>query len=114
MVKTIDFGVIMKKLIVKGGRPLFGSVTAAGSKNASLPILFSSLITKDVSRIDNIPEIGDTITAKINNLGKCYVLGYLLQDEWISIIVNPLNPPKWFIKQNGKSALVTLFGAEIG
>ena len=63
MVKTIDFGVIMKKLIVKGGRPLFGSVTAAGSKNASLPILFSSLITKDVSRIDNIPEIGDTVVA---------------------------------------------------
>ena len=60
-----------------------------------------------------IPEIGDTITAKINNLGKCYVLGYLLQDEWISIIAKPLNPPEWFIKQNGKSALVTLFGAEI-
>ena len=60
-----------------------------------------------------IPEIGDTISAKINNLGKCYVLGYLLQNEWISIIVNPLNPPEWFINQNGKSALVTLFGAEI-
>ena len=61
-----------------------------------------------------IPKIGDTITAKINNIGKCYVLGYLLQDEWISIIAKPLNPPEWFIKQNGKSALVTLFGAEIG
>ena len=61
----------------------------------------------------NITKIGDTISAKINNLGKCYVLGYLLQNEWISIIVNPLNPPEWFIKQNGKSALATLFGAEI-
>ena len=60
-----------------------------------------------------IPKIGDTITAKINNIGKCYVLGYLLQDEWISIIVKPLNPPEWFINQNGKSALATLFGAEI-
>ena len=60
-----------------------------------------------------IPEIGDTISAKVNNLGECYVLGYLLQNEWISIIVKPLNPPEWFIKQNGKSALVTLFGAEI-
>ena len=60
-----------------------------------------------------IPKIGDTITAKVNNLGKCYVLGYLLQDEWISIIVKPLNPPEWFINQNGKSALATLFWAEI-
>ena len=60
-----------------------------------------------------IPKIGDTITAKINNIGKCYVLGYLLQDEWISVIAKPFNPPEWFIKQNGKSALVTLFGAEI-
>ena len=61
-----------------------------------------------------IPKIGDTITAKVNNLGNCYVLGYLLQNEWISIIVKPLNPPEWFINQNGKSALATLFGAEIG
>ena len=61
----------------------------------------------------NIPKIGDTISAKINNLGKCYVLGYLLQNEWISIIVKPLNPPEWFINQNGKSALAMLFGAEI-
>ena len=61
----------------------------------------------------NIPKIGDTISAKINNLGNCYVLGYLLQNEWISIIVKPLNPPEWFIKQNGKSALTTLFRAEI-
>ena len=60
-----------------------------------------------------IPKIGDTISAKINNIGKCYVLGYLLQDEWISVIAKPFNPPEWFIKQNGKSALVTLFGAEI-
>ena len=60
-----------------------------------------------------IPKIGDTITAKINNLGNCYVLGYLLQNEWSSIIVKPLNPPEWFIKQNGKTALATLFGAEI-
>ena len=60
-----------------------------------------------------IPKIGDTITAKINNIGKCYVLGYLLQDEWISVIAKPFNPPEWFIKQNGKSALVTFFGAEI-
>ena len=60
-----------------------------------------------------IPKVGDTITAKVNNIGKCYVLGYLLQDEWISVIVKPLNPPEWFIKQNGKSALATLFGAEI-
>jgi len=62
---------------------------------------------------ETIPEIRDTITAKVNNLGKCYVLGYLLQDKWISVIAKPLNPPEWFIKQNGKSALVTLFGAEI-
>ena len=61
-----------------------------------------------------IPEIGDTISAKVNNLGKCYVLGYFLQSEWISVIAKPLNPPEWFITQNGKSALATLFGAEIG
>lgn len=57
------FGVVMKKMIVRGGVPLFGSVTVSGSKNAALPILFAALSTDGVSVIDDLPDIGDVKVA---------------------------------------------------
>lgn len=53
----------MKSLIINGGAPLFGSISAAGSKNAALPILFATLITRGVSRIERLPDIGDVRVA---------------------------------------------------
>ncbi len=50
----------MKRIIINGGKPLVGSVNAGGSKNASLPILFASIITSGVSEIYGMPRIGDT------------------------------------------------------
>ena len=53
----------MKSLIINGGAPLFGSISAAGSKNAALPILFATVITRGVSRIERLPDIGDVRVA---------------------------------------------------
>ncbi|MBQ2876787.1 MAG: UDP-N-acetylglucosamine 1-carboxyvinyltransferase [Clostridia bacterium] len=44
---------------VLGGVPLFGEVNISGSKNAALPIIFASLITRGTSTIENVPDIGD-------------------------------------------------------
>ncbi|MBO5908137.1 MAG: UDP-N-acetylglucosamine 1-carboxyvinyltransferase [Clostridia bacterium] len=49
----------MKTITVNGGRPLFGSVFAQGSKNAALPIIFATLITRGVSEVRHLPDIGD-------------------------------------------------------
>ena len=68
----------MGKFIVRGGRPLFGSVRVSGSKNAALPIIFASVITRGVSRFYNLPAITDvwdaleiikSLGAKIHNEG---------------------------------------------
>ena len=53
----------MKSFSIIGGAPLFGSVTASGSKNAALPIIFATLITKGVCRIGRVPDIGDVRVA---------------------------------------------------
>jgi len=53
----------MKIIKVKGARQLFGSITVSGSKNAALPIIFATLITKGVSVIRNLPDIGDVRVA---------------------------------------------------
>ena len=59
-----------------------------------------------------IPEIGETVEAGINGLGKCKVLGYRKEYGWNAIIVRPMMPPKWFVRQNGEAAVCMLFGAE--
>lgn len=61
-----------------------------------------------------IPEIGETILAAINGIGRSEVLGYYLEDGWNGVIVLPENPPEWFIRQNGENSVCGLFGAEIG
>ena len=53
----------MKKIVVKGGIPLHGEVAVSGSKNAALPIIFACIIANGVSRIDNLPDIGDVRVA---------------------------------------------------
>ncbi len=53
----------MKKIEIEGGSPLFGEITVSGSKNAALPIIFSCILTKGISKIENLPDIGDVHVA---------------------------------------------------
>ncbi|MBO7195986.1 MAG: UDP-N-acetylglucosamine 1-carboxyvinyltransferase [Clostridia bacterium] len=53
----------MKKIIVCGGRPLNGKISVGGSKNAALPILFACILTNGISKIVNMPDIGDVRVA---------------------------------------------------
>lgn len=50
----------MDKLIIKGGKELFGSVEIGGAKNAAVAVLPAAIMaSKDICVIDNIPEIED-------------------------------------------------------
>ncbi len=53
----------MSRYIIDGGVPLYGTVRVSGSKNAALPILFASIATCGISKIYNLPNIGDTAEA---------------------------------------------------
>ena len=56
----------MEQIVINGGKALVGEVVVSGSKNAVLPILFATVLTKDVCVIENVPEIADVlITFKI-------------------------------------------------
>ncbi len=60
-------------LVIEGGRPLKGKVSISGSKNASLPILIASTLTKETCRIENVPDLLDTRTTLelLQHLGAC-------------------------------------------
>lgn len=53
----------MKEIVVNGGVALSGEILVSGSKNAALPIIFASIITRGVSRLDNVADIGDVRVA---------------------------------------------------
>ena len=52
----------MQKLTIVGGKKLNGSITISGSKNATLPILAASILSKNKIIIQNIPLVKDVET----------------------------------------------------
>ncbi|MGO9264620.1 MAG: UDP-N-acetylglucosamine 1-carboxyvinyltransferase [Candidatus Binataceae bacterium] len=53
----------MDKMLIRGGRPLRGTTTVSGSKNAALPILMASLLTSEPVVLHNVPRLRDVRTA---------------------------------------------------
>ena len=54
----------MHKLAIQGGNRLNGEVRISGAKNAALPILCASLLTRDSLQLDNVPELNDVGTMR--------------------------------------------------
>src|SRR6266403_4259843 len=49
----------MDSLLIKGGVPLHGEVTISGAKNAVLPIMAATLLTKEPCVIKRVPKLSD-------------------------------------------------------
>ncbi len=54
----------MDRFKITGGLPLAGEVQVSGAKNAALPILGASLLTKEPLRLTNVPQLRDVSTMK--------------------------------------------------
>ena len=52
----------MQKLEIMGGRKISGTITISGSKNATLPILASTILTNEKVTIKNVPLVKDVET----------------------------------------------------
>lgn len=52
----------MDKIHIRGGKALKGSVRISGAKNAALPLMVASLLTKDELRLSNLPHLMDIAT----------------------------------------------------
>ncbi len=80
----------MPNFLVKGGVPLKGTVEISGSKNAALPIICASLLSKEKSVIKNVPNIAD-----IHSLIKILKsLGAKISFEKNILIIDPSNLKK--------------------
>lgn len=53
----------MEKIIINGGKPLYGTIEVGGMKNSSLPILFGTILVSGDCVIENLPPIDDVFAA---------------------------------------------------
>jgi UDP-N-acetylglucosamine 1-carboxyvinyltransferase len=53
---------IMDKIIIRGGKKLVGEIEISGAKNAALPLLTASLLTKEELILTNVPALTDIAT----------------------------------------------------
>ena len=64
----------MKRYVIEGGKKLEGTTYVSGSKNASLPIIASTILNGGISKLYNVPNIHDTkMMFKILELLGCKV-----------------------------------------
>jgi len=71
MPTTIVRGATSQSFVIEGGRPLSGTIRAAGNKNGALPILAATLLTDEPVTLANVPRIRDveTMVELLQHLG---------------------------------------------
>ena len=104
----------MRKLIIRGGKPLYGNINISGMKNAALPIIFASILVGERCVVENLPTVSDvelslkileTMGAKIERL-EPNVVAIDTKD-----FVNGTSPVEMVSKLRGSTYLL---GAELG
>ncbi|MGH8757665.1 MAG: UDP-N-acetylglucosamine 1-carboxyvinyltransferase, partial [Burkholderiales bacterium] len=82
----------MDKLVIQGGAPLSGEVRISGAKNAALPILCASLLTREPLKIENVPHLHD-VTTMLNLLGRMGVAVSLHEKIAVELTAERLSNP---------------------
>lgn len=61
----------MDKLLIRGQRPLHGSIAISGAKNAALPEMCAALLTSEPVHLRNVPRLRDVATMRklLENMG---------------------------------------------
>ena len=74
----------MYKLVINGGTPLNGSMKTSGSKNATLPIFFATILADGPLKLSNTTQLSDVSTTLrlLMDMGSSFVLE---EDSSISI-----------------------------
>ncbi len=78
----------MDKFLIRGGKPLRGTIRISGAKNSALPCLAATLLTGELVTLRNVPYVKDLITQR-----------RLLEDLGATVLTPELNTQK-FMAQN--------------
>lgn len=103
----------MEILVINGGKPLNGSITIGGMKNAALPIIFASILTEDTCTLENLPNVSD-VTRSLEILKAMGARITYNKDGSVNIdttVINQGSSP--YDKVNKLRASTYLLGAEL-
>ncbi|TDI62256.1 MAG: UDP-N-acetylglucosamine 1-carboxyvinyltransferase [Alphaproteobacteria bacterium] len=70
----------MDQIHITGGQPLQGTIPISGAKNAALPLMAASLLSKDSLTLTNVPDLADIDT-----------MVELLENHGVTITSMPIN-----------------------
>jgi UDP-N-acetylglucosamine 1-carboxyvinyltransferase len=82
----------LDKLIIEGGLPLQGEADISGAKNAALPILCASLLTREPLHVENVPHLRD-VTTMLNLLGQMGVTCALDEKLGVEVYAAEISRP---------------------
>jgi UDP-N-acetylglucosamine 1-carboxyvinyltransferase len=76
---------VARTWLIEGGIPLRGEVTIGGAKNAALPILAATLLTKEECVLTNVPDLSDigTMVALLRSLGAAVEIDRAQRRVWV-------------------------------
>lgn len=104
----------MEKLVIQGGRPLFGAVKISGSKKSVLALISAALLANEPCIIENVPQSKD-VHNYVNILNKIGIRSY--DQDASTLIIDPLHIAKSNVslKQKTRQPIsIYLLGALLG
>lgn len=81
----------MDKIIIEGGKPLYGEIAISGAKNAALPLVAASLLSSEPQVLNNFPDLRDTRTI----LALLEALGVVWEKKGNTLTINSENLTKF-------------------
>jgi UDP-N-acetylglucosamine 1-carboxyvinyltransferase len=55
---------VIDKSVIRGGRPLLGTIRVSGAKNSALPCMSAAILTEDEVMLERIPQVRDIETER--------------------------------------------------
>ncbi len=104
----------MEKIVINGGKPLFGDIEVSGMKNAAVAVIFACLMVKEKIVLENIPPISD-VSVSLEILKQMGVKIRMLKKDVVEIDATDAqqgSSPAEFVRR--MRASYYLIGAELG
>ena len=79
----------MDKFVINGGKPLSGTVTIGGAKNASLALMPATILASGIYHLHNTPDLRDILT--MGRLLETMGVGVSLVDQTLTIDTKTMN-----------------------
>lgn len=98
----------MDKLLITGGSRLDGEIRVSGAKNAALPIIAATLLTKDPVTVRNLPHLNDitTMIELLACMGVEVIIGEDMSVEVSAGTIRNMTAPYELVKTMRASILV--------